>query len=201
METTTPLCQLSRLRTYSSLAIGATALLGAHSEAATIIDVNAATFETTFSSIGTVGTKAVITGAYESRYVTFSEPVYISNKGFYRGTDAATVARSFFQVNDFAYFSKFSSYPPDSANNAERGSDNWLPVSGGSDDSQQLWLQFDFGFDEGNSFSIVKAVYPDYEGELLSAFDAANAVPEPSALALLALGASGLLVRRRRQAA
>ena len=193
----------SRLRAYSSAALGATAVLATHADAATVVPVNSATFDTTFSSLGTVsrGSRELFSNEFQTVAFTGSA-AYTQSNYFHRGNDTATVIIDTIGRNSFDYA---KSYAPGDTNSSSaallNSDDNWFYAVGETDNSQRVWLQFQFGDGEGNGFSIVNAVYPDYEGELPSAFAAANAVPEPSALALLTLGASGLLARRRRNAA
>lgn len=190
------------LRTYGSTALGSTALLASQSDAATVVDVNASFYDTGLSAIGTV--ERTGTGDPENwSFVTI--PTYVPKQTgtfFRRGTDESTVAFSTSTSRNFDYaFSNSSENPFSPKNGAElNSSDNWFYASS-PDGTQRVWLQFQFGGGaDSSNFSIIKAVYPDAVGELPSAQSAA-AVPEPSAIALLSLGVSGLLIRRRKQAA
>jgi hypothetical protein len=189
---------ITRLRAYGSTALGTTALLASHSDAATVVDVNGTTYSTGLSGIGDIA-RAGSGGLYQSASVTTSAFV-LKQSGynfFQRGNNITAVAFSANPISSFQY-----SYQ---GNQAQKGavlnsSDNWM-LARSTDSTQEVWLQFSFGDNgDGTDFSILKAVFPDTVGELPSAASA-SAVPEPSALALLSLGASGLLIRRRNKAA
>ena len=191
----------NRLRAYGSTALGTTALLASHSDAATVVDVNGTTFNTGLSGIGIVGRSGDGSASTISS-VTFSSYLAKQTSGYFRRASDATAvsfdetgtSRNFFYAN---VSSEGVAAPKQGA--ALNSSDNWF-YAASSDKTQRVWLQFQFGGSaNGTDFSIVKAVFPETVGELPSAQSAA--VPEPSALALLSLGASGLLIRRRKLAA
>lgn len=194
----------NRLRAYSSTALGTTALLASQSDAATIINVNSSTFNTGLSNIGTISRTG--TGVpYSNSSIQVTGSFLMTDKmssTFRRGNDANPA--TFVPASASSVNYAFNNYGGSSAqsNAILNSSDNWFYFKGPTNQSQQVWLQFKFGgLGDGSGFSIVKAVYPDSPGQLTNALAASTAVPEPSALALLSLGASGLLVRRRRKTA
>lgn len=193
-----------RLLSYGSVALGATALLSGNSDAATVVNVNATSYNTGLANIGTVTLSTTVTPI--SEYTTW----FKGDVGL--GGTLAGSTESFFQRGGSGV-----SFTPDSTtdpvslryfdgnfiNGAVVGSDNWLYAVSSVDSNQRVWLQFDFQPVTSTTVngSILKAVFPTSIGELPSAQLASTAVPEPSALALLSLGASGLVLRRRRRAA
>ena len=192
-----------RLLAYGSLACGATALVSGNAEAATVVNVNATSYNTGLSDIGTIGT-TFNPGAPlgPKAYLTFTAGSGVSvvqngsNNNFSRSTDSSSSPGS------QTFFSGVL-YSLNSASNLGSlldSSDNWLFAKGVNDPNQQVWLQLHFGATTGSGFSIVNAVIPSTPGELPNAAAAATAVPESSSLALLSLGAAGLLKRRRRAA-
>ncbi len=192
----------NRLRTYGSLALGSTALLATHADAATIVDVNATSFNTTFSGIGTVDHLTTTSFNYLYSYVRTGSNILLPiGTTFRRASDTATVGSSTYSTSQIQYGKTYLGVSDPYQGALLNSSDNWFYATAASNTNQRVWLQFQFGNGDGSGFSIIKAVYPSSPGELPSAFAASTAVPEPSALALLTLGASGLLVRRRRNTA
>lgn len=191
----------NRLRAYGSTALSTTALLASHSDAATVVDINANTYDTQMAGIGIIS-RFGSGGEYTSSGINISTAVkQPMGSDFRRGTDSSVVEFEFFNsANNFNYTTtdfEFSS----AVNGAQlNSSDNWFYAKQ-SNGSNAVWLQFQFGGSgDGTGFSIIKAVVPSTPGELTTA-SAASSVPEPSSMALLALGASGLLIRRRQKAA
>jgi PEP-CTERM motif len=193
---TSPVSQPSRLLSYSSLVLGTTAVVTTHTDAATVLNVNASTYDSGLSNIGTVGFLSVA-GPYgfNKSDVSFSGTgVSSPSPVFSRAADTSVVTFAG-SAQSIRY-----NYGTTSANDAQVGSDNWFYAVGAADNTQRVWLQLNFGSGGGSQFSIIKAVIPDTVGELSNAAAAAAAVPEPSALVLLSLGATGLAARRRRSA-
>lgn len=198
----------NRLLAYGSLALGSTTILATQADAATVVDIDNNTYDTSFAGIGVVQHYSVISHGNDKTYTTrgVDITVGVSSPGgdfFRRSTDATQVTVSGSNTR-FAYAQtqqgNYTETQTVALNGAQLNStDNWFYAVDEVDTDQRLWLQFSFGNNDGN-FSIVKAVIPE-AGETLDNAAAASAVPEPSAMALLALGAGGLLIRRRREAA
>jgi hypothetical protein len=191
-----------RLLAYGSLACGATALVSGNAEAATVVDVNATSYNTGLSDIGTVGTTFNPSAPFGPKaYLTFTAGSGVSAQQngsyniFSRSTDSSS-PMGFQTSSSFLY--SLNNGPSNGA--LLNSNDNWLFAKGVNDPNQQLWLQLQFGATTGSGFSIVRAVIPSTPGELPTAAAASAAVPETSSLALLSLGAAGLLKRRRRAA-
>ena len=87
-------------------------------------------------------------------------------------------------------------------NGANSGSANYVNISfNGNDGVYEAVGQFNIQ-SQGNSYLIALAINDDGSELSISAGKAAiDAVPEPSAIALLALGAGGMAMRRRRKVA
>jgi hypothetical protein len=200
----------SRLLAYGSLALGSTTILATQADAATVVDVNSTTYNTGLSGIGTIAHNSNSGSefgdpnkAYTDSYVTFSSAV-ATNGQFLRGSDTDSQARPSGSITTFQYGR--SGWNGGPRNSAElNSSDNWFYVNAANDSTQRAWLQFHFGdASESGDFSIVKAVFLDEGDTIDNAYAASNvsAVPEPSHMAaLFAMGASGILLSRRRQAA
>jgi hypothetical protein len=202
-----PSSRTTRLLSYRSLSLGSTAILATQAEAATVVNVNATTFDTGLSGIGTVGFhfNPEPDMAESKSYVTFSGSVFVDMAGsFRRGDDTNN-----FSVGNYPsstvqiQYASEKNAPPAGSNGAVlNSSDNWLYAVSSPDQSQRVWLQFQFWSGTGgNDGLILRAVFPDFEGELPNPAAAVAVVPEPSALILLSLGATGLAMRRRRTAA
>lgn len=192
---TSPESTSSRLLAYGTLACGATAMLSGNAEAATVVTINSASYDTGLATLGTVS--ATNKGYPNKGYLHFSGTGVAFPNGtlFHRGNDSTVVTPSGSAGTNF----QFSNNGP--VNGAlANSSDNWFYAFGSTDNSQRVWLQLHFGNSSTTDFSIVTAVIPTSAGELPSASAAAAAVPETSSLALLSLGAAGLLKRRRRAA-
>lgn len=190
----TPESSSSRLRVYSTLACGATAVIAGNAEAATIVPINSGSYDTGLSNLGTVQS---FTDVNDKGYLSFSGSgvsVPSANGLFQRGSDTTNVSLS---ASDTSF--RFSDYMTPQNGAQLNSSDNWFYAVGSTDNTQRMWLQLEFGPETNLGFSIVKAVIPSFAGELPNAA-AASAVPETSSLALLSLGAAGLLKRRRRAA-
>lgn len=190
-----------RLLAYGSIALGSTAVLATQADAATIVDINSNTYDTGFEGIGTIelfSSSSEMAGkTYVTSQVEFTVGAKMTAGGFFRRS-ADDIPVSFFGSDYlFSYGNTTSPNPGFVEQTGQNGAllnstDNWFYAVAEDDGSQRLWLQFSFGNNDGN-FSIVKAVIPG-EGETINnAAAAASAVPEPSAIALLA--------RRRRLAA
>lgn len=192
MKNTTP---SSRLFAYGTLTCGATALLSGNLEAATVIEIDSSTYDTGFSSIGTIsstlnGEKGNINFSGSGVSVTYGDL-------FLRASDATQVVMEPGTSSQSFSFSNADS-PKGSAQ--LNSSDNWFYAVGAADATQRMWLQLRFGPSGNEGFQIVAALKLD-EGEVIdNAAAASAAVPETSSLALLSLGAMGLLKRRRRAA-
>lgn len=192
----------NRLRAFGSTALSTTALLASHSDAATVVDVNGTSYNTGLAGIGTIG-RSGNGGIYQGASVTTSATIMMASEflHFRRGNDGGPVEFSIYTTNGFQY--SYKNFQGHQARNGAvlNSGDNWLYAKSNVDPDQQVWLQFQFGsLGNGTDFSILKAVFPDSPGQLNTALAASTAVPEPSALALLSLGASGMLIRRRKQA-
>ena len=194
----TPESSSSRLRVYSTLACGATAVIAGNAEAATIVPINSGSYDTGLSNLGTVQSTNIVG---DKGYLNFSGSgvsVPSANGFFQRGSDTTNV-----NLSGSGTSFRFSDYVAPQTipqNGAQLSSnDNWFYAVGSTDNTQRMWLQLEFGSQSNVGFSIVKAVIPSFAGELPNAA-AASAVPETSSLALLSLGAAGLLKRRRRAA-
>lgn len=188
----------NRLLAYGSAACGAAAVLTGNSEAATIINVNASSYNTGLSNLGTISA----TGGYKGTANLHFSGTGVSlisgpgNDHFDRAVDIGTVTPRTGSSVNFQFLGEYGESVSGSARNS---SDNWFYAFGATDSSQRMWIQLQFGGYGTSGFSVVKLVIPSFEGELPSASHAA-AVPESSSLALLSLGAVGLLKRRRRAA-
>lgn len=193
-----PTTSSNRLLAYGSLACGATALLSGNAEAATIINVNASSYDTGLSNLGTISSSSK--GPYG--YLRFSgtgvsQVTGLANGQIDQASSTQTVTpNTEVSLNSFLVIS----YGSGASGALSNSSDNWFYAFGAADNSQRMWIQFQLGTQAGSGFSVVKVVIPDFAGELPSASHAASAVPETSSLALLSLGAVGLLKRRRRAA-
>ena len=186
----------SRLLAYGTVACGATAMLAGNAEAATIVNVNSSTYATGLSDLGTFQTTTTLKGYLRVIGSTGVSSPSADGVFVQRAASATNVTFSGSTTSGFAI-----GYGSSGWNGVQmNSSDNWFYAVASSNPSQRMWLQLQFGGSMTSGFTIVKAVIPDVVGELPSASHAANAVPETSSLALLSLGAAGLLKRRRRAA-
>ena len=193
MKSTTPSC---RLLAYGSLTCGATALLSSNVEAATLVQVYASSYDTGLSSFGTISSTVQTEGT--KAYVTFSGTGVSLPSGntFRRGSDTSAFTVQAGSGTQFTFINGTNSKGGSELNS----SDNWFYAVGSQDATQRMWLQLHFGNSTNEGFQIVPALILG-EGETIdNAAAAATAVPETSSLALLSLGAAGLLKRRRRAA-
>jgi hypothetical protein len=187
----------NRLLAYGSLACSATAFLPGSAEAATVINVNAGSYNTGLSNLGTIVSTSY--KGYGYLHFTGTGVSRISGPGdddFDRGANTESVT-PIAGSRTTIWFMDYSMPVSGAVSNSD---DNWFYAIGAADNSQRMWIQFQLGNHSNSGFSIVNLVIPDFAGELPSASHAANAVPETSSLALLSLGAAGLLKRRRRAA-
>jgi len=194
MKSTTPSC---RLLAYGSLTCGATALLSSNVEAATLVQVYASSYDTGLSNFGTISSTVQTEGT--KAYVTFSGSGVSFPYGniFRRSSDtSAFTLQPGASGTQFTFINGTNSKGGSELNS----SDNWFYAVGSQDATQRMWLQLHFGNSTNEGFQIVSALILG-EGETIdNAAAAATAVPETSSLALLSLGAAGLLKRRRRAA-
>lgn len=189
-----------RLRSYGTAAVGTTAVLATQAEAATVLMPGSPDFNTTLEGIAGILSVSSSGTSTPTTYVNFSIGVQ-TDKNFRRGTSTSSITLG--SAKNSLYFAEFNKNGQrvSAFDAALNSTDNWLYVRNNSDSTKGGWLQFSFGngsVEEG--FSVVKLVAVDSVNEIPTAAGAATAVPEPSALALLSLGASGLLIRRRRVA-
>ncbi len=193
----------TRLLSYGSLTLGATTLLSGNADAATVVIVNSTSYNTGLSNIGTATLAVTPAGSYfKGQFQLGGQLVGTGENVFQRGGSGVsfTPDGSF----DGPTIDYSSSFFLNMQSGAVVGSDNWLYAVSSVDSSQRVWLQMNFNQVTGSNpvtGSIVKAVFPSFAGELPTAQAASSAVPEPSAMALLSLGATGLVMRRRRRAA
>lgn len=192
----------NRLLAYGSLALGATGMASHHAEAATVVDVNAATFDSTLSNFGTIGFAQRVDEVNGPKGdVTFSGTGVTVHQGLNSGAPIQQATEDVLSPDLDPTVAILYSGGTNPKGGAYLNSDNnWIYATGATDPDQRLWLQMEFGDGTGGG-TIVTAIYPSFAGELPDAAAAASLVPEPSALALLSLGASGLLARRRRSVA
>ncbi|WP_035612686.1 PEP-CTERM sorting domain-containing protein [Haloferula sp. BvORR071] len=196
----------SRLLSYGSLTLGTTALLSGNADAATVVNVNATSYNTGLANIGTVSLSTTsftfpvppYTPTYKGRITLGDNLVGTAEAPFQRAGSGVSFAPD--TTTDSSLIEYWNG---GTVNGAVLGSDNWLYAVSNTDSSQRVWLQFNFNMTTSTAVtgSIIKAVFPSSIGELPTAQLASSAVPEPSALALLSLGAGGLVLRRRRRAA
>lgn len=207
---TDPNAPKNRLLAYTGLAAAATTFASSHAEAATVVNLGPGTrvYDTTITGIGSISLLSYTSGNAKSA-VEFSSLVNIyefdSTNIILRG-DNSTALTTSFEGTRFTYASISDGPPPDYApvaspkNGAQLNSaDNWLFVHATTPEEGGAWIQF--YLDGTNTGYLASVVIPDFEGELPSAASAAALVPEPSALMLLSLGATGVLARRKRKVA
>jgi hypothetical protein len=190
-----------KLAAYLGAGIGAGCLAG-QSEAATIVTLYGPGAQNTTTTPATPAGIDIGSGFYVgNRYVADSAAarVAFSNAGASYFTTGADLNAS----GGFTWGYGTYLYEGSAVNGAILNSDqNYANISfDGADGVYEGVGQFYLAGD-GTGYLVAMAVNDDGSALSISAgVDAIEAVPEPSGLALLALGAGGLMVRRRRKAA
>jgi hypothetical protein len=195
MKTTT---SSSRLFAYGTLTCGTTALLSGNVEAATVVPINASSYDTGLSNFGTISSSVQTGGEMDKAYVAFSGTgvSFPNGSSFRRASDTSPATVQAASSTQFAFIDGAAPKGSSELNS----SDNWFYAVGSQDPTQRMWLQFHFGDSMNEDFSVVAALVLDAGETIDNPAAAAAAVPETSSLALLSLGAASLLKRRRRAA-
>ncbi len=127
-----------------------------------------------------------------------------SKASYHKRSKKGEIFTSGSDLSDAGYLSMDALYSVDGSfqNGAQAGSENYANISFDSDMVYEAVGQFFFD-GQGGGYLVALAIndMPASELSISDGKAAIDAVPEPSALALLCLGAGGLLVRRNRKAA
>ena len=192
---------MKKLSSYLSAGIAATATLQS-SDAATIVTLYGPGAQSPSTSPATpVG----ISIGSSSGYRYLDTPGSQGGKSFFAFSQSANLlftAGSDLKSSNYTRYALYGGTTAGFNNGAQSGSLNYANISfNGNDSVYEAVGQF-YLDGAGGGYLVALAMNNDNSALSISAGKTAiDAVPEPSAIALLALGAGGMAMRRRRKAA